>query len=169
MHFSLVHFIICIFAVRCHVFLKLASDPLPLQQPSAFIIYYHTTHMHTGACTYTFIIYCGNVLNAWFNTGTQIHCGEGTGMGWESGLGSCTHTNPHTVQHKAVLTYLHYLTSPYTLYFHQETYMYTNKCTHVSVRHACTDCVTCQSESCHADLKRGGRDSWASSSAHCCP
>lgn len=58
--------------------LKLALDPLLLQQPGTFIIYYHTTY--TGAHTYTFIIYCGNVLNAWFNTGTQIHSREGTGM-----------------------------------------------------------------------------------------
>lgn len=77
--------------------LRLALDPSPLQQLSTFIIYYHPTHTHTGGHTYTFIIYCGNVLNAWLNTGTQIHPGEGTGMG-KSGLDShaSTHTRTHT-------------------------------------------------------------------------
>lgn len=31
---------------------------------------------------HTFIIYCGNVLNAWLNTGIQIHPGEDKGGKW---------------------------------------------------------------------------------------
>ena len=86
--------------------LQLALDPLPLQQPSTFIIYYHTTHTHAGVHTQTFIIYCGNVLNAWLNTGTQIHPAEGTGMG-KSGLGLHTHKLAHLHANRQILTYLH--------------------------------------------------------------
>lgn len=53
--------------------LELAVDPSPLQEPTTFIIYYQTTHTHRRAhVAYTFIIYGGNVLNAWLNTATQI-------------------------------------------------------------------------------------------------
>lgn len=49
-------------------------------RPAAVVYIYnslsHNTHAQTR--TYTFIIYCGNVLNAWLNTGTQIHSEEGT-------------------------------------------------------------------------------------------
>lgn len=37
--------------------------------------------MHMGRA-HTFIIYCGNVLNAWLNTGIQIHPGEDKGGKW---------------------------------------------------------------------------------------
>lgn len=65
-------------------------DPLPLQQPDLFIIHHHTTNTHTEVrahIAFTFIIYCGNVLNAWLNTATQIYPEKAQGMG-KSGLGS---------------------------------------------------------------------------------
>ena len=81
---------------------ELALDPVPPLWPSTFIIYYPHTHTHTQTHTHThtqqsdaFIIYCGNVLNAWLNTGTQIHSGDGKGRQGESGLVTHTHTRTY--------------------------------------------------------------------------
>lgn len=56
---------------------QLALDPLPLQQ-QLWLIHNspsYNNHARGGARTqsYTFIIYCGNVLNAWLNTATQVY------------------------------------------------------------------------------------------------